>query len=178
MPVVDDWMTPTAWGATLGLSKQGAHKAVTRCGIPRREDGKVSKAVADALYRSRSRPRARAAQPDAAPPGEPTDYGHWRTRRERAEAIASEDALRKARGQLVAVEDIRRVFGRRLVGARDILRSVGARVGPLVAGLGAGQAGAALDEEMRRVEAELRALADDLETTALTGGLDHDATRH
>lgn len=41
MPKSDDWVTAAAWGRLHGLGRQGAAVAVRRCGIPKREDGKI-----------------------------------------------------------------------------------------------------------------------------------------
>lgn len=168
----DKPLTRKALAAALGVSGAMVTKAARR-GMP------THSVEAARRWRAASvRERAGSAPPPAAPPadGAHVSYQEARRREAVARATAAETDVAERRGELIAVERLRRVMGARMVPAREILRGVGARVGPLVAGLDAAQAAAALDAEMRRVEAELRALADDFAN--LKGATDAEAQIH
>lgn len=137
MTHVDDRMTPTAWGATQGLSKQAAHKAVQRCGIPKDERGLVSKAVADALYLARTRPRAkvRPVESDRVAPAEDPalTYQEARRRQAVADALRAELDLRERCGELVDAAAARAALQRQCVEAREALLQVPARLSAVLA---------------------------------------------
>lgn len=110
-------LTIPRWGATHGLSKAGSHKAVRRCGIPV-VDGKVDPAVADVLYRERTRQRMKPARSGesvtatasagSTPAG--VSYTEARRRREVAEATTAELRLAELAGTLVLREAVDRML--------------------------------------------------------------------
>lgn len=125
MPKPDDLMTPAAWGRTRGLSRQGAHSAITRLGIPREPDGRISKVVADTVYAARSRPHVRARPSKQVAPPEfgaaaaeqealIADVGHWRARHERSKALRGELALAAESGKFVELAPLAAVLERQL----------------------------------------------------------------
>ncbi|MBP6319423.1 MAG: hypothetical protein KA431_14970 [Rubrivivax sp.] len=123
-----------AWGASEGITRQAAHTAVRRCGIPL-QDGRVDPAVASALYRQRTRPRVRTKAPaTAAPePGQPApEISYQEARRRQAVAdmlMAEREAARQAR-ELVRVEDVIRLWGNQLTICRERLLNIPNRIAP------------------------------------------------
>jgi hypothetical protein len=163
-------VTVAQWGASVGITRQAAYRAIKRCGIPV-EGGAVDVEAATALYRSRTRAKTSGAStpktdatPETPDAGSP-DYWQARARREQAEAGLAEDKLRTQRGELVERADLERVLGRWLVLARERMLILGARLGPVVAPLDdPGECSLVVD-------AEARAALDDLIAAAELRGL-------
>ncbi len=151
-----------AWGASEGISRQAAHTAVRRCGIPL-QDGRVDPAVASALYRQRTRPRATtkpppaAAAPEPGQAGEHVTYHEARRRQAVADAIHSERELQRQAGELVWLADVESEYVKLLVSVRESFMQLPARLVPLLA---ADPTPAGMDQVLREAIAEvLRALA-------------------
>lgn len=142
-------LTVSEWARRLGVSRQAAHKAVERCGIPL-VDGKLDPDVATVLYQKRTRVRARQRQPEGAvAAGAPTisgpaaapggdaggdqDYWQSRARRERAEAETAELKLAELRGELVRVADVKAAHSKRLAALRESLLQLPARLSAVMA---------------------------------------------
>lgn len=160
---MDEWLTVSAWGERMGLSRQAAYKAVHRCGIEL-ADGRVHAVRATALYKAQTRPRVRVAGRHAEPgPTPPADsaarvsYDEARRRQAVAEALMAERAERVQAGELVEVAAVRREHGRRLTALRESLLQMPAR---LSAGLAAeGSQQGCHDLLQREVYAILEAVA-------------------
>lgn len=156
-------MSVSAWGRSVGLSRQGALAAVLRCGVPR-QDGKVSKVIADALYKARTATIVRATlskqvQPPAAPVGE-NDISHAEAKRREAVArakLAELDAAQRAAEMLPAAA-VQESWSRILSDCRQRLLSVPSRLASEIAD-GAGRAEVALVAE-RLLHEALNELAD------------------
>lgn len=146
--------TVREWAEAVGISRQAAYKAVTRCAIPVDEHGLVDPEQATQLYRARTRARAHRLRPAAAPatttrasrnakhaPGARNDaagastprgngdhYMLARARRERAEAALAEMRLAEASGRLVDAQAVRAAYGARVAAVRDGLLQMPARL--------------------------------------------------
>lgn len=142
-------LTVSEWAKRLGVSRQAAHKAVERCGIPL-TDGKLDPDVADVLYQKRTRVRARQRPPEGAmAAGAPSisgaqapaavgdaggeDYWQSRARRERAEAETAELRLAELLGDLVRVADVKAAHSKRLAALRESLLQLPARLSAVMA---------------------------------------------
>ncbi|WP_314435525.1 hypothetical protein [Massilia timonae] len=116
--------TIAEWAKLVGISRQSAYEAVTRCGIPV-TDGKVDPDYATHLYQKHTRPRANAQRPasmanEAQPtlpagaggtesevkPAKVPGYDTSRARREAAEAAAAEIKLAEMSGQFLLKSDV------------------------------------------------------------------------
>lgn len=159
MAQVDDWMTVAAWAASHGMTRQGGHAAVRRCGIPKAEDERISRAVADALYTSRTRARVRVKPqaPAAAPAanGEHVTYTEAKRREAVARAIMAERELALQAGELVRVALVRDTWGRLLGEAKARLLNMPSRLAPLVHAVSQQQAHEAIRREVHEVLTDL-----------------------
>ncbi len=116
--------TIAEWAKLVGISRQSAYEAVTRCGIPV-TDKKVDPDYATHLYQKNTRPRANAQRPasmanEAQPtapagaggtepevkPAKVPGYDTSRARREAAEAAAAEIKLAEMSGQFLLKSDV------------------------------------------------------------------------
>lgn len=170
-------MTVAAWGRTLGISRQSAAEAVTRCGI-KVVDKKIDADKATALYKKNTRqrvnenkhpvssPNVSAARSAGTPPPaaiDPTDgipeYDVSRRRREAAEATLSEIAAEKEADKFLEKADVDSVVFEVARAMRDGLMNCSRRIAADVASL------TTADECEAAIEKEHRAL---LETMAHT----------
>ena len=143
-----------AWGASEGITRQAAHTAVRRSGIPL-QDGRVDPAVASALYRQRTRPRVRTKAPaTAAPePGQPApeiSYQEARRRQAVADMLQAERLEAEQRGELLRREVMERVVGDLAAALKQRVMQVKARLAPLLAAeTDVAKVSAMLDAELR-----------------------------
>lgn len=157
MSYADDHMTLAAWGLTHGMSRQGAHDAAKRYNFPRREDGKVSKAVCDALYAARARPRVKT-RPTAPAEDRAEGYITYQEARRReavARALMAEREAATQAGTLVYVDTVRDVWGRLLGEAKQRLLNMPGRLAPLVHAVSQEQAHEAIRREVYEVLTDL-----------------------
>jgi hypothetical protein len=144
-------LTPTAWGRRVDLSRQAAHSAVRRLGIPL-VDGKVDSVVATTIYRTKGRPQVRHRRsvqivgkvreqieatseiPKLTKQPDEGDLHDWRTRQARADALEREHDLAVKRGKYIPTELVLREWEVILSTLRTNLLNLGARIAPLVAG--------------------------------------------
>lgn len=145
--------TIAAWAKTVGISRQSAYEAVTRCGIPV-TDGKVDPDYATHLYRKNTRPRANAQRPASlaheaqlttqagaggaeseVKPGKVPGYDTSRARREAAEAAAAEIKLAEMSGQFLLKSDVDAVVFEAARALRDGLMNCARRIAADVAPL-------------------------------------------
>lgn len=159
------------WATTIGVSRQAAYRAVTRCAIPVDEHGRVDPDEATGLYRARTQARAQRLRPAAAPTttakasrkakrapdgstprGNGDAYMQARARRERAEAALAEARLGEVVGRLVDAQAVRASYGARVTAVRDGFLQMPARLAAeLAREADAAKVRAMLDEEIRRV---------------------------
>jgi hypothetical protein len=166
------------WATTIGVSRQAAYRAVTRCAIPVDEHGRVDPDEATGLYRARTQARAQRLRPAAAPAtttragrkakhaaaapndaagastprGNGDHYAEARARRERAEAALAEARLGEVVGRLVDAQAVRAAYGARVATVRDGFLQLPARLAAdLAREADAAKVRAMLDEEIRRV---------------------------
>ena len=160
MSYVDDHMTLAAWGLTHGMSRQGAHDAAKRYGFPRREDGKVSKAVCDALYAARARPRVKSRKPTGEQPaaagrlpGDEALSYHEIKRQTAAEELWRVRADNyKSKRELLVAADVEALLARRLAAARDAAMTMADRLTPMLAAESdPAKCYAAIEAEVRRM---------------------------
>lgn len=156
MSKVDDFMTLSAWGLTHGMTRQGAHDAAKRYGFPRREDGKVSKAVCDALYSARARPRVKSKPAPAEGNADGfVTYSEARRREAVARAVMAEREAALQAGELLRVEQVRNTWGILLNEAKQRLLSMPSRLAPLVHAVTQAQAHEAIRKEVYEVLTDL-----------------------
>jgi hypothetical protein len=131
--------TIAAWGASEGISRQAAHLAVKRCGIPL-QDGRLDPAVASALYRQRTRPRARTRDTgpppaaDLAPAGaDRVSYQEAKRRQAVADAIMAEREQQLQAGELTRVAEVKADHSRLLVSLRDAFMNIPPRLAAVLA---------------------------------------------
>ena len=142
--------TVAEWAKTVGISRQSAYDALTRCGIPMTE-GKVDPEYATHLYKKHTRPRANGQRPDplanGAQPSTPAGtggpesvtkvpgYDSSRARREAAEAAAAEIKLAEMSGRFLLKDDVDSAVFEAARALRDGLlncaRRIAADVAPL-----------------------------------------------
>lgn len=146
--------TVAAWAKIVGISRQSAYDAVTRCGIPV-VDGKLDPDYATHLYQKHTRPRANAqrpapmaneAQPSCAAgaggaesgvkPAQVPGYDTSRARREAAEATAAEIKLAEMAGQFLLKSDVDSTVFEAARALRDGLMNCARRIAADVAPLG------------------------------------------
>jgi hypothetical protein len=128
-------LTPAEYARHRGCTRQAVHEAA-RAGRITLIDGKVDPVAADAQWAARSRPRVKADRqppPAEAAPDEPAGYGHWRARRERADALAAEHALAELRGELLRREVMERVVGELASRTKEAVLQIKGRIAPLLA---------------------------------------------
>jgi len=171
--------TIAAWAKTVGISRQSAYEAVTRCGIPV-TDGKVDPDYATHLYQKHTRPRANAQRPapmaheaqpttpagaggaeSEAKPAKTPSYDSSRARREAAEAAAAEIKLAEMAGQFLLKDAVDAVVFEAARALRDGLMNCARRLAADVAPL------RTAEECEDVIEREMRAL---LESMAHTFG--------
>lgn len=154
-----------AWGKTVGISRQSAHDAVKRCGIPL-SSGKVDADVATTLYRKRTRARANDKQAPVAPtppllappsddrhgPESAPDYQVSRAWREAAEAELAQIKVRREMKELIEQEPARAEFAKQTAAVREGLLAIPARLAPVLA------AESSLTVVQSLLDAELRAV--------------------
>jgi len=167
------------WAKSMGISRQSAYDAVTRCGIPV-TDGKVDPDYATHLYQKYTRPRANAKRPASMANGAPAStpagaggveseakpakvpgYDTSRARREAAEAAAAEIKLAEMSGQFLLKTDVDAVAFEAARALRDGLMNCARRIAADVAPL------RTAEECEEVIEREMRAL---LESMAHTFG--------
>ena len=156
----DVWLTPTAWAATLGISKQAAHKAVRRLGIEL-VDGKLHAVKATAIYRGMTRPRVRVSgrQADAEmpPPSDAPRVTYDEARRREAVATAEmrerESALQA--GELVRRADVERGAFEVARELRDRLATCARRIASEVAAIATAEGCEAVIDREHRIVLEL-----------------------
>ena len=134
-------VTVPEFGEALGISRQAAYRAITRCGIPL-VDGQLDLEVGLALYRSRTRSRVKAQ--NAADPAIPADdldpeYQVSRAKREAAEAEIAVLTLGQLAGTLFERQAVERAVFEAARGLRDQLSSCAGPLGALVAGITSAQ---------------------------------------
>lgn len=171
--------TVAAWAKLVGISRQSAYEAVTRCGIPV-TDGKLDPDYATHLYQKHTRPRANAQRPDPMANGAPAStpagaggaeskvkpakvpgYDTSRARREAAEATAAEIKLAEMAGQFLLKSDVDSTVFEAARALRDGLMNCARRIAADVAPL------RTAEECEDVIEREMRAL---LESMAHTFG--------
>lgn len=171
--------TIAEWAKLVGLSRQSAYEAVTRCGIPV-TDGKVDPDYATHLYQKLTRPRANsqrhASMANEAPastpagaggaesevkPAKTPSYDSSRARREAAEAAAAEIKLAEMAGQFLLKADVDAAVFEAARALRDGLMNCARRIAADVAPL------RTAEECEDVIEREMRAL---LESMAHTFG--------
>ena len=142
--------TIAEWAKLVGISRQSAYDAVTRCGIPV-VDGKLDPDYATHLYQKHTRPRANAQRPaplaNEAPPTTPAGaggaeskgkvpgYDTSRARREAAEAAAAEIKLAEMSGQFLLKTDVDATVFEAARALRDGLMNCARRIAADVAPL-------------------------------------------
>ena len=142
--------TIAEWAKTVGISRQSAYDAVTRCGIPV-TDSKVDPDYATHLYQKHTRPRANAQRPapmaNEAQPSSPAGaggaesklkvpgYDTSRARREAAEAAAAEIKLAEMSGQFLLKADVDSAVFEAARALRDGLMNCARRIAADVAPL-------------------------------------------
>lgn len=145
--------TIAEWAKLVGISRQSAYEAVTRCGIPV-TDKKVDPDYATHLYQKNTRPRANAQRPapmaNEAPASSPAGaggaetgvkpptipgYDTSRARREAAEAAAAEIKLAEMSGQFLLKSDVDSVVFEAARALRDGLMNCARRIAADVAPL-------------------------------------------
>jgi len=142
--------TVAEWAKSVGIARQSAYDALTRCGIPM-TDGKVDPEYATHLYKKHTRPRANGQRPDplasGAQPSTPAGtggpesvakvpgYDTSRARREAAEAAAAEIKLAEMSGRFLLKDDVDSAVFEAARSLRDGLlncaRRIAADVAPL-----------------------------------------------
>lgn len=171
--------TIAEWAKLVGISRQSAYDAVTRCGIPV-TDGKLDPDYATHLYQKHTRPRANAQRPaplaNEAPASTPAGaggaesetkppkvpgYDTSRARREAAEAAAAEIKLAEMSGQFLLKADVDAAVFEATRALRDGLMNCARRIAADVAPL------RTAEECEDVIEREMRAL---LESMAHTFG--------
>jgi len=171
--------TIAEWAKLVGISRQSAYDAVTRCGIPV-TDKKVDPDYATHLYQKNTRPRANAQRPahtanEAQPsapagaggaesevkPAKTPSYDSSRARREAAEAASAEIKLAEMAGQFLLKSDVDSTIFEAARALRDGLMNCARRIAADVAPLGTAE------ECEDVIEREMRAL---LESMAHTFG--------
>jgi hypothetical protein len=151
----DVWMTISAWAATLGISRQAAHKAVKRGQIPLVE-GRLEATRATAIYRATTRQRVRHQTASASSDAAQMSYDEARRRQAVAEACRAEVELAARMGELVSAADVRAVFARHMVAARDRLLNISSRLAPVLANeADAVRIANLIDEEVHQALGEL-----------------------
>ena len=161
--------TVAAWAKTLGISRQSAHEAVKRCGIPV-VDKKIDADYATTLYKKNTRQRvnenkhpatgpqvppgraagARAGY-DIDPSNEVPAYDVSRARREAAEATKAEIQAAELADTFLDKADVDSVMFEVSRALRDALMNCGRRIAADVASL------ATADECEEVIEREHRA---------------------
>jgi hypothetical protein len=178
--------TVAEWAKLVGISRQSAYEAVTRCEIPV-TDGKVDPEYATHRYQTNTRKRANGTRPDplanGAQPGLPAGaggaesaarvpgYDTSRARREAAEAAKAELQLAELAGRFLLKADVdSAVFeiGRAL---RDGLMNCARRIAADVAPLATADECEAVIEREHRLLLESMAHAFDEKLGADLGGL-------
>jgi hypothetical protein len=167
--------TVAAWAKTLGISRQSAHEAVKRCGIPV-VDRKIDADLATMLYNKKTRPRvnenkhsspaSRAVAGGAGggyadDPSEIPAYDVSRARREAAEATKAEIQAAELADTFLDKADVDSCMFEVARALRDALMNCGRRIAADVASL------ATADECEAVIEKEHRAF---LETMVQTLG--------
>ena len=166
--------TVASWARTVGISRQSAHEAVTRCGIPV-TDGKVDPDYATLLYQKHTRPRANAQRhapmaneaPASTPagaggaesgakPAQVPGYDTSRARREAAEATAAEIKLAEMSGQFLLKADVDAAAFEAARALRDGLMNCARRIAADVAPL------RTAEECEDVIEREMRALLESM----------------
>lgn len=147
------------WAKHVGISRQSAYDAVTRCAIPV-TDGKVDAEYATHLYQKNTRGRANGNRPaplapgaqpaGAAGPGGPggveppaskiPGYDSSRARREAAEAAKAELQLAELAGKYLVKTDVEAVTFEIARALRDGLNNSARRIAAEVAALDTAEA--------------------------------------
>ena len=171
--------TVAEWAKLVGISRQSAYEAVTRCGIPV-TDGKLDPDYATHLYQKHTRPRANSQRPAPMANEAPASttagaggaesevklakvpgYDTSRARREAAEAAAAEIKLAEMSGQFLLKADVDAAVFEATRALRDGLMNCARRIAADVAPL------RTAEECEDVIEREMRAL---LESMAHTFG--------
>lgn len=166
--------TVAEWAKLVGISRQSAYDAVTRCGIPL-VDGKLDPDYATHLYQKHTRPRANAQRPSPmaneapastpagaggaeteAKPAKVPGYDTSRARREAAEATAAEIKLAEMSGQFLLKADVDAAAFEAARALRDGLMNCARRIAADVAPL------RTAEECEDVIEREMRALLESM----------------
>lgn len=162
--------TIAEWAKLVGISRQSAYDAVTRCGIPV-TDKKVDPDYATHLYQKNTRPRANAQRPaplangvplsgaagaggagGAEPAGRVPGYDTSRARREAAEAEKAELQLAELAGKFLLKADVEAVVFEVARALRDGLNNSASRIAAEVASLmTVGECEEVIDRELAAV---------------------------
>jgi len=145
--------TIAEWAKIIGISRQSAYEAVTRCEIPV-TDKKVDPEYATHLYKKHTRQRANGNRPDllangAQPAGEAgpggaggtepiakvAGYDTSRAKREAAEAALSELKLAEAAGKFLLKQEVAAAVFEIARALRDGMTNGARRIAADVAGL-------------------------------------------